>query len=229
MVYKRIHSEETDDWPSALKKATFDLNHISRPQLGGKTSASIQSNADDVELRLAREQYAKTLTAKEKEKLFPHQPSWQELEAATERQRTGGTTFKIGDYVLLEDLKRSKLAKSFQIQRKEVFLVTGIFYGLEPLRYKITDMKRVTKGVYYGNELRKSPLLPTDPKFWTVSKVVGEKMEEESTFYLCRFDGFNYRFDRYLPPTEIRQRIIDDYLAEKAEKERKKEAMKAMS
>lgn len=47
-MYRQLRTGELrdesgeDDWPTALAQATYNLNHLHRPQLGGETSASVK-------------------------------------------------------------------------------------------------------------------------------------------------------------------------------------------
>ena len=226
-MYKRLRSEKSDDWQKALVQATFALNHLSRPQLGGEQAASVTSNLDDPRIRIAKERYAETLTPKQRERLFPRAPTWQEEEGNIEQALTEGTHFDPGNFVLLNNLKKSKLGKSYDIQRQQVYLVSGVMYSKHPVMYMIKNLLGELKGNFYQDQLKLSPRNPTlDSECWLVEKVVGEKKEGNVVMFRCRYASYGAKFDQYLPSSKIAPSLIKAYKDRMTAKRKKAEQRK---
>lgn len=210
-MFKELRAEKSDNWPLALSRSTAALNQISRPQLGYESSSSVLSNKDDPRIRLAKEKYATMLTVKERAKLFPYKASWQQMERNSEIAQTIGTKYEPGDFVLLDDLKKSKLAKSYQVQRSQIFLISSVMYSKRPLMYELKDLKGDNKGNFYQSQLRKSALDPRQKDYWVVEKVTGQKKIDNQMHYNCRFQYYPNKFNKYLKASEIDPKLLKQY------------------
>ena len=180
-----------------------------------ETSASVLSNLDDPRIRLAKAKYASTLTVKERKKMFPYKPNWQQMEENSDLAQTIGTKYEPGDFVLLDHLKKSKLSKSYDVQRSQVYIISSVMYSKRPLMYELKDLKGDIKGNFYQSQMRKSALDPRKESYWVIQKITGQKKIDNRMFYNCRYLYYGKKFDKLLQTSAIPPALLKQYRQER--------------
>lgn len=219
-----MREKRSDNWISCLNHAVFSCNHLSRPQLGLQQSQSIRSFEDEPRIRLAQQAYARRLSPKMRNKIFPPKPTWQDMAANEQRAMERGTKFRIGQFVYLDRFKKSALSKSFHPQRTQIYVVTSVITSFETVKYGIADLLAHKLGDFYPTQLRRATKDPTQKSYWLMSKIISEKMVNKSVQYRVRFDGYGKNFDEYFPVEKIPPQLLKAYRIRRQVKQFKKKA-----
>ncbi len=187
-LFRLLRTLMTQNWPRYLNQVTLAINNSPNSAIGGLKPALIKSREDGV--LIDRKIGFKLDTPVELQK---------QKQREYEKDRS---QLQVGNFVYL-DFPPSTMAKSFDTRRNEIFRVRRVDAGKSPPLYKLEDLKKVpVKGYYYAKQLLKTSK-PKKGEFFTIEKIVKEKMLRGRPFVLVKYLHYGNQFNKWIPKENI--------------------------
>jgi hypothetical protein len=177
-LYKHLRSSGSLDWVNSLSSVTEGINNSPMEALGFLTPNSIRSGMDEPRVREAQRALANKMTPKQRERVFPHKETYDDMMANLEEYKNNSPhDIELGSYVYL-DRKEDRFTKADELQRGRIYFVNEILTHLRPLRYKLKgllDPPEDIPGSYYRESLRlvpESARPKNDKTFWKIDHIM---------------------------------------------------------
>jgi hypothetical protein len=153
-LYVYLRSTGKTDWEHYIDLVCRNINHISQPAIGGLAPDAVNASSEYI-----------VRNAQEDKGFLDYRTQMANVEAFDKKPRGN---IRLGDFVFLAS-KEEAFGKSFDTQNGQLFVVTKILTGKDPLRYELRDLNgKAVPGSYYAPQLRVCPEKPDKDSFWLI-------------------------------------------------------------
>ena len=191
-LYRLLRALIKADWVTYLSQVVANLNNTPSSAIGGLRPAEIQSSRDDPKIDATRDGFHALYTV---EKLQKNQTSYDKNKRRLQP----------GAYVYA-DFPSSLFDKSFDLQRRQLYIVKRVLAGRKPELYYLVDlMNDDVKGTYYRAQLHET-VAPEPSEFFHIEKVLLEQKFKGKVWSWVKFQGYPKKFNRWV----LKESMIDN-------------------